>query len=113
MQDFLPLITGSAGALVVLALWVYGYFVGKIHPDSEFQKLEAERDYWRDAYTSQVQATQTERKTLNETAQAGTVTNQLITALTQLAENRRPIPPPAPPHRPAPALELTGEDLGL
>ena len=39
MQDYLPLITGGGGALVVLALWVWAFFTGKIHSDREFSKL--------------------------------------------------------------------------
>ena len=49
MQSFLPLITGGAGALVVLSLWVYAFFTGKLHSDREFSKLETENDQLRTA----------------------------------------------------------------
>ena len=44
MTSILPLITGSAGALVVLAIVSYLFFEGKLHSDSEFSKLVTE---WR------------------------------------------------------------------
>ncbi|HEY6278721.1 MAG TPA: hypothetical protein VIX86_20605 [Streptosporangiaceae bacterium] len=106
MQNVLPLITGSSGALVVLAVVAYLFLAGRLHSDAEYRKLVRENDDLKAALAD-------ERRAVDEAMRTGTVTNQLITALTQLAENRRPIPPPAPPHRPAPALELTGEDLGL
>jgi hypothetical protein len=104
LQDFLPLITGGTGALVVMALWVWALATGKIHSDPEFSKLEAERDYWRDAYGRQAEATAIERRVVNETAQGAAVNNQLLTAFLNLA-NGRPAATPAPPA--APDLGLT------
>ena len=102
--QFLPLITGSAGALVVLALWVWAFFSGGVHSDAEFRKLEAENDQLTLAYGKLVESIQTERKTVNETAAAGQVTNQLITALAQIAAEKHP------PR--AGTKDLTVKDLG-
>jgi hypothetical protein len=103
VESYLPLITGPLGALVVLAIAIYLFLRGKIHSDREFGKLEAENGQLR-AENGQLRlALDTERHTLNETAQAGAVTNQLITALTTIASGPRKVQPP----------ELTAEDLGL
>ena len=37
-SSLLGLITGSAGALVVLALVAFAFYSGKLHSDSEFQR---------------------------------------------------------------------------
>ena len=103
MQSFLPLITGGGGALIVLALWVYAFFTGKLHPEAEFGKLEEENRALRAENEGLRLALSTERKTVNETASAGQVTNQLISALAGLAAGRKPLPVP----------DLTPEDLGL
>jgi hypothetical protein len=103
VETFLPLITGGGGALVVLALWVYAFFMGKLHSDREFSKLEEENGELRAENQGLRLALATERKTVNETASAGQVTNQLISALAGLAAGRKPLPPPT----------LTAEDLGL
>jgi hypothetical protein len=100
LESFLPLITGGAGALVVLALWVYAFYAGKIHSHAEFSRLEAENDQLRVEGNQYRFALETERKTLNEAASAGQVTNQLITALTTLASGK-----PKPP-------ELAAENAG-
>lgn len=103
MSSYLPLITGSGGALVVLALWVYAFFAGKVHSDREFSKLEEENSQLRSEAGQLRLALDTERHTLNETAQAGAVTNRLINALTVIASGQRKAEP----------AELTAEDLGL
>lgn len=102
MSSYLPLIYGPAGALVVLAIGLWLFLAGKIHSDREFSKLEAENDRLRDAYDRQQLALEIERRTVNETAKAGTVNNQLITALVSVATGSKPKP-----------AELTAEDLGL
>jgi hypothetical protein len=104
VSGYLPLITGGAGALVVLSLWVYAFYIGKIHSDSEFTTMRAERDYWRDACGRQAEATAIERRVVNETAQAGQVNNQLLTAFLNLANGR---PAAAPAAVPAQDLGLT------
>jgi hypothetical protein len=86
--SYLPLITGSGGALVTMALGVWLFFAGKIHSDDEFKALEAERDYWRDATAEVTKAMEIERRIVNETAQAGQVNVQLIRALTSIAEGK-------------------------
>jgi hypothetical protein len=103
LQSLLPLITGSAGALVVLALGVYAFYTGKIHSDREFSKLEAENDQMRAEMGQYRLALDIERRTVNETVQAGTVTNQLITALTTMAAGQHGAQSPG----------LTAEDIGL
>lgn len=103
MRDLVPLITGGSGALVVLLLLVYAFFLGKIHSDPEFRKLEAERDYWKAASEAKDKALEIERRTVNETVLAGTVTNQLIGAVVSMASERRKLPSPRkrePPQMP-------------
>lgn len=102
MESYLPLITGSSGALVVMAIGLYLFLTGKIHSHSEFSKLETENGHLRAENDKYRLALETERHTVNETAAAGQVTNQLITALTTIATGRK-----------APAPQITAEDLGL
>jgi hypothetical protein len=102
LTTYLPLITGSGGALVTLAIGMYLFLGGKLHSHAEFSKLEAENDQLRAENNQYKFALETERKTLNEAASAGQVTNQLISALTTIAAGRKAKPP-----------ELTAEDLGL
>ena len=104
MQSYLPLITGSGGALVVLAIVAYLLGIGKLHSDTEYQRLADEN---HDLKT----ALETERTTNNELARAGGVTNKLIGALVEVATDRHE----QAAHRkqvPA-AADLTAEDLGL
>lgn len=101
MQDYLPLITGSGGALVVLALVAWAFYSGKIHSNREFGKLEQENNQLRAAYDKLLETVATERKTVNDTAAAGAVTNQLINAVVSLAAGHKE------PHG------LTAEDVGL
>jgi len=103
LESYLPLITGGTGAVVVMALWVYAFYSGKIHSDREFSKLEQENTQLRAENTQLRAAVETERKTVDETASAGQVTNQLISALTAIAAGRKA----------APRGDLTAEDLGL
>lgn len=93
METLIPLITGGGGALVVLALWVWAFFKGLIHSNSEFSRLEDENRALRAENDGLRSALSAERRTVNETANAGQVTNQLINALTNLASR----PPPAVP----------------
>lgn len=102
MSSYLPLITGSSGAIVVLAIGLYLFLTGKLHSHSEFQKQEAENDQLRAENVQLRLALDTERRTLNESASAGQVTNQLIAALTAVATGRKPK-----------TEELTAGDLGL
>ena len=86
MESVLPLITGSAGALVVLALVSWMFFTGKLHSDAEFQKAIGENNELKAALEA-------ERRAVDETARTGTVTNQLIEALVRVSvqkeEDRR------------------------
>lgn len=107
MNQYLPLITGSGGALIILAIICWAFATGKIHSDAEYQKQEAEIGALRAENTQYRLALDTERHTTNETASAGLVTNQLITALTNLAADRKAAPPSTP------SAGLTAKDLGL
>jgi hypothetical protein len=120
VDQLLPLITGSAGALVVLALWVYAFFSGKVHSDRDYSKLETENADLRAANDKLTEALGLERQRSNDAVQAGAVTNQLIGALTTLATEHRAAEKHE--HQDAadkaeaiahPALDLTGKDLGL
>ena len=42
--SLIPLITGGGGALVVLMLVAYAFYLGKIHSDPEFQREVARGD---------------------------------------------------------------------
>ena len=101
MQNLLPLITGSSGALIVLAAGIWLFLTGRLHSDPEYRKLVRENEDLKTALTD-------ERRAVDEAVRTGTVTNQLISALTQIAANRQAAPPPPGRHH-----ELTGEDLGL
>ena len=81
MQSWIPLVTGSGGALVVLALVAYLLGVGKLHSDTEYQRLVKEVEDLKAAL-------ETERSTNNELARAGGVTNKLIGALVEVATDR-------------------------
>jgi hypothetical protein len=102
--QYLPLITGSGGCLVVLAITCWLLASGYLHSDREFRKLEQENDELRAAYDKLLETIATERKTVNETASAGAVTNQLIGVIASLAAGRKAAPPPP---------GLTPEDIGL
>jgi hypothetical protein len=66
--------------LVVLAA-VWAFYSGKVHSDREFSKLEAENKALREAQAA-------DRARADEVTRAGAVTNQLISALTQVAADR-------------------------
>lgn len=73
----------AAGLLVALAcLAVWAFATGKVHSHREFSKKEEEAATWRKAW-------EIERTRADELARAGTVTNQLIGALTQVAVERQ------------------------
>jgi hypothetical protein len=98
MSSILPFITGSAGALVVLAVVAWAFYDGRIHSDREFSKLEKENEALKAAL-------ELERKAVDEQARTGTVTNQLIQALTALATGEQ--------HERLQRPGLTAKDLGL
>lgn len=68
---------------------------GILRTQREVTRLEEENDQLRRANDKLTYALDTERKTLNETAAAGRVTNQLIAALTSVA-TAKPLPPASP-----------------
>ena len=122
MQSYLPYITGSGGALVILALWVYAFFAGKIHSDRDFSKLETDNAVLRAANDRLQEALSLERQRSDAVAQVGGVTNQLIGALTTLATEHRALEKhehqdasdKADAHAHATGtLDLTAKDLGL
>jgi hypothetical protein len=80
----------AVGLLVALAcLAVWAFYTGKVHSHREFAKQEEEAATWRKAWEA-------ERTRADELARAGTVTNQLIGALTQVAAERGQAREPAP-----------------
>lgn len=101
MTSVLPLITGGAGAIVVLAIVSWLFYDGKLHSHREFRKLERENAGLRAALEA-------ERKAVNEAARTGTVTNQLIAALIDVSAQKE-----GEPGRRGGGRELTGEDAGL
>jgi hypothetical protein len=86
--DLSTLVNSAPSAVIaIVGLWLF--FNGKIHSDSEFSALRAENTALRAENDKLREAIMTERQTVNETVQAGTVTNQLIRALTDIAGERR------------------------
>ena len=92
MTEYLPLITGSAGALVVLVLWLSLILSGKLHTEQEFAKLNDENINLREENSQLRAALDSERRSASDVARAGSVTNQLISALTELAAERKQPP---------------------
>jgi hypothetical protein len=127
VESYLPWITGSGGALVILALWVYAFFAGKIHSDRDFSKLEADNKDLRAANDRLQEALGLERQRSDAVAQAGGVTNQLISGLVKLATEHREaeahehsdaahdhqVAADKADARALTALDLTAKDLGL
>ena len=124
MASYLPLITGGGGALVVMAIGLYLFLTGKIHSDPEFRKLEADNGSLRAANERLQEALGLERQRSDAVAQAGGVTNQLISGLVRLATEHREAEAhehndAARDHKDAAdkaetrALDLTAKDLGL
>jgi hypothetical protein len=124
VESYLPWITGSGGALVILALWVYAFFAGKIHSDRDYSKLESQNADLKAANDKLVEALALERQRSNDATQAGAVTNQLIGGLVKLATEHRAAEAhehsdAAREHKDAAdkadsrALDLTAKDLGL
>jgi hypothetical protein len=81
---------GLLTAMACLAVWAF--YTGKVHSDREFSKLEAENKALREARDA-------DRARADEVTRAGAVTNQLISALTQVAAERL-----------QPARESAGQD---
>lgn len=103
METYIPLITGSGGALVVLVIWLGTIMAQKLHTDGEFTRLEAENISLREENAQLRSALDSERRSASDVARAGTVTNQLISALTELAAEHKSVPPPV----------ITARELGL
>jgi hypothetical protein len=120
VESYLPLITGGGGALVVLALWVYAFYAGKIHSDRDYSKLEADNTDLRGANEKLTEALALERQRSNDATQAGAVTNQLISGLVRLATEHRAAEKnehqdaadAAEARALTPGLDLTVKDLG-
>ena len=127
MTSWLPFITGSGGALAVMAFGLYLFLTGKLHSDRDFSKLEADNKDLRAANDRLQEALGLERQRSDAVAQAGGVTNQLISGLEKLATEHRDAEAhensdAAHDHKVAadkadaralPALDLTAKDLGL
>ena len=117
MSSYLPLITGSGGALIVLALWVYAFVSGKIHSDREYTKVETDSARKDEVIERLQEALDLERQRGNDVAQAGAVTNKFIGAMVAIATDRREHAGSGhdglPAGREASPLDLTAKDLGL
>lgn len=74
------ILTDSGFAGIVLLLVVFGYLV----PKPTVDKLESEKDYYRNALDL-------ERQRNGEMASTGTVTNQLLSAFVHVATENREI----------------------
>ena len=98
----MPYITGPVGALAVLAIVLFLVLKGKIRTEREFRTLEAENEQLRAENTQLRLGLEIERKTTNEAASAGQVTNQLIAALATVATGQKVRPE-----------GITARDLGL
>lgn len=88
-NNYIPLITGSAGALVVLVIWVSMLVSGHLHTEGEFTRLNDENISLREENAQLRAALDAERRSASDVARAGSVTNQLISALTELAAERK------------------------
>lgn len=86
LSGLLPYVTGSGGALVVLALGAWLLIAGKLHSDAEFQRVLTENEQLKSALGS-------ERRASNELAMTGNVTNKLIGALVDVVTDRKTLPP--------------------
>jgi hypothetical protein len=124
VTSYLPYITGSGGALAVMAFGLYLFLSGKLHSDREFSKVESDNTNLRAANEKLTEALSLERQRSNDAAQAGEVTNQLIGGLVRLATEHRAAEAhehsdAAREHKDAAdkadsrALDLTAKDLGL
>lgn len=98
LSGLLPWITGSGGAIVVLVLGTWLFLAGKLHSDSEFQRVLTENEQLKSALSS-------ERRASNELAMTGNVTNKLIGALVDVVTDHKPLP--------SSQQGLTAKDLGL
>lgn len=97
-MDLTTLITSTPSAAVALVM-LYLFFAGKVHSDSEFQRVLKENDDLKSALAD-------ERQASNELAMTGGVTNKLIGALVDVATERNQSPVPR-------GHDLTPGDLGL
>ena len=105
MTSLLPYITGSGGAISVLAIVCWLFFAGQLHSDKEFSKLEQEN-------TSLRAALDDERKAVDGAVGTAAVTNQLIGALVKVATQKRGDHDRRVDGDLAPS-DLTAEDVGL
>ena len=116
-QELLPWITGSGGALVVLAIIVFMFVTGKLHSHDEVKKLEKENVQLKAENFQLRLALDTERQVVNDTARAGMITNQLISALTDIASHHQVtaamLDGSPPSHKGQPGAGLTSGDASL
>jgi len=110
VDHYLPWVTGGGGAIVVLFIWVWAFYTGKLHSDAEFMRLEKENEQLRATVALKDAALETERRTATSAAQAGQVTNQLISTLTAIATDRSQphgLPQAGQPPGPVPGKVVT------
>ena len=116
MASWVPYITGSGGALVVLAIGLYLIITGKLHTDGEFQGVVAENKELKDESHDLRAALEIERTTNNELARSGGVAAKALDALVEVATGRHEHDQAALDSQRGAAREVAGltpEDLGL
>jgi hypothetical protein len=67
LSSYLPLITGSGGALVVMAIGLWLFLAGQIVPKGTYDEMREQRDEWKRA--SELNAAR---------AEAGTAAGQVV-----------------------------------
>ena len=114
MQSYLPLITGSGGALVVLAIVAFLLGTGKLHSDTEFQARVDENRELKDENRDLKNALEIERSTNNELARSGGVAAKALDALVEVATGRHDHDQADRRHEGSQrGRDLTAGDLGL
>lgn len=74
MSSYLPLITGSGGALVVMAIGFYLFLAGLIVPKGTHDEMREQRDEWR-------RTAELERARGDASIAAGQVVKDVMTSL--------------------------------
>jgi len=84
MSSLLPYITGSGGALAVLAVVAYLFFAGKLHSDPEFQRVTQAWEQEKESHDR----TRHALELANARADVGMRPAELIAAALELTKER-------------------------
>lgn len=84
MESLLPYITGSVGAVVVLAVVAFLFFADKIHSDPEFKRVVEALGQEREAHARTRQALEL----ASARAEAGMKPAELLAAVFELTKER-------------------------